>query len=174
LARAGGVLAVGTYGGNVAVFDVKSRSSEPIITSDGCAGKHLDPVWQIQWQDTGPIASTLVSISTDGRVTRWKITKGLEYGDLMKLRRTQRRDTVFTSQRMTNMARGLKQDAFISRLTAGTAFDFSPEDERVYIAGAQLASVLICLPASAHAAACLPPARHTALHIYGALLDQSG
>ena len=126
---------MGTYDGNVAVYDIKSRSSEPIITSEGSTGKHLDPVWKVKWTDTGPIASTLVSVSTDGRVTRWTITKGLEYGDVMKLKRTQRRDAVYTSQRMTNMARNLKQEPFISRLTAGTAFDFSHQDERIYIAG---------------------------------------
>lgn len=65
--------------------------------------------------DSGDIASTLVSISTDGRVARWKITKGLEFGDLMKLKRTQRHDAVYTSQRMANMARTLKQARFRPR-----------------------------------------------------------
>lgn len=133
----GGVLAVGLYSGNIAVYDVKSRSTEPSISSKGAPGKHHDPVWKVKWTDTGNIASTLVSISTDGRVTRWRITKGLEHNDLMKLKRMQRRDSVYTSQRMANISRNLKQEAFISRLTAGTAFDFSMNDERIYLAGEQ-------------------------------------
>jgi dynein intermediate chain 4, axonemal len=132
----GGVLAVGTYDGNISVYDVKSRNSDPVITSDGSSGKHLDPVWKVKWIDTGNLASTLVSISTDGRVTRWKISKGLEYNDLMKLKRTVRRDSVCTTQKMSNVARNLKHEAFISRLAAGTAFDFSQQDDRIYIAGA--------------------------------------
>ena len=65
----GGVLAVGLYSGHIAVYDVKSRNSEPNITSYGVPGKHHDPVWKLKWTDTGNVASTLVSISTDGRVT---------------------------------------------------------------------------------------------------------
>ena len=93
-------------------------------------------MWKLKWTDTGNVASTLVSISTDGRVTRWKIAKGLEHNDLMKLKRMPRRDVPMSSQRIANIARNLKQEAFISRLTAGTAFDFSCHDERIYLAGA--------------------------------------
>ena len=134
----GGVLAIGLSSGNIAVYDVKSKNAEPSISSQGALGKHHDPVWKVKWTDTGNIASTLVSISTDGRVTRWKITKGLEYNDLMRLKRVQRRDAVYTSQRMASIARSLKQEAFISRLTAGTAFDFSMNDDRIYLAGGHL------------------------------------
>lgn len=126
---------MGQYNGNVAVYDVKSRNPEPVITSDGSAGKHLDPVWKMKWMDTGAVATTLVSVSTDGRVTRWKISKGLEFNDLMKLKRTVRRDAVYTSQKMSNMARNLKHEAFISRLAAGTSFDFLQHDDRIYLAG---------------------------------------
>lgn len=38
---------MGTYDGNVAVYDIRSRSAEPLITSAGSPGKHLDPVWQV-------------------------------------------------------------------------------------------------------------------------------
>lgn len=131
----GGVLAIGLYSGNIAVYDIKSRNPEPSISSKGAPGKHHDPVWKIKWTDTGYTASTLVSISTDGRVTRWRITKGLEHNDLMRLKRMQRREAVYNSQRMANIGRNLKQEAFISRLTAGTTFDFSLHDERIYLAG---------------------------------------
>jgi WD40 repeat protein len=126
------------YDGNIAVYDVKSRNKEAAIVSDGSNGKHSDPVWKIKWVDHGESASTLVSISTDGRVTRWKITKGLEHSTLMKLKRMARRTAAAVTPKMANVARNLKQEAFVSRLTAGTAFDFAPHDERIYIAGALL------------------------------------
>ena len=50
-------------------------------------GKHLGPVWQIQWieKERGSgeeRAEVLISISTDGRVTQWSIRKGFEsYGN---------------------------------------------------------------------------------------------
>ena len=49
-------------------------------------GKHLGPVWQLQWieKERGSgeeRAEVLISISTDGRVTQWSIRKGFEsYG----------------------------------------------------------------------------------------------
>jgi WD40 repeat protein len=135
--KAGGVLAVGTYSGNVVVSDVKARSREPVITSDGSPGKHSDPVWTVKWLDTGALTPMLVTTSTDGRVTRWNITKGFEYEDLMKLKRIVRRDPQHITPKMSNLARNLKQEAFISRLTGGTTFDFSQQDERVYIAGTE-------------------------------------
>jgi dynein intermediate chain 4, axonemal len=131
---AGGVLAVGDHSGSVSVYDIKARNACPIITSDGSAGKHLDPVWKVQWIDNGPVASTLVSISTDGRITRWHITKGLEYDDLMKLKRTVRRAAAPASQK-AGVVSSVRQEAFISRLTAGMALDFSTHDERIYLAG---------------------------------------
>jgi len=80
----------------------------------------------------------MVSVSTDGRVTRWKITKGLEHADLMRLKRTARRAAVPLTAKQASLARNLKQEAFISRLTAGTSFDFSPHDERVYLAATEV------------------------------------
>ena len=130
------MLAVGTYKGNVAVYDVKGRSAEPLVTSDASPGKHLDPVWKVRWVEAGAPASTLVSVSTDGRVTRWDTAKGLEFDDLMKLKRTARREAQAGPLKASSAARGLKTEAFISRLTAGTAIDVSAHDERVYIAGA--------------------------------------
>lgn len=148
----GGVLAIGLYTGNIAVYDIKSRNPEPSISSKGAPGKHHDPVWKIKWTDTGNIASTLVSISTDGRVTRWRITKGLEHNDLMKLKRMQRREAIYTTQRMASIGRNLKQEAFVSRLTAGTTFDFSMHDDRIYLAGEHippgLSMLLYCVCAN--------------------------
>lgn len=46
--------------------------------------KHLGPVWQLQWieQDRGTTGDDkreiLVSISADGRISKWVIRKGLD------------------------------------------------------------------------------------------------
>ena len=49
-------------------------------------GKHHDPVWELKWVeregvigDDSTSAETLVTVSTDGRVTQWMIRKGLEF-----------------------------------------------------------------------------------------------
>lgn len=89
-----------------------------------------------------------MSISTDGRVTQWSIAKGLEFVDLMKLKRIPRKPmegpasaasngatTNGTAGKSAAAAAG-EHDAFISRLTSGMSFDFSGRDERIYIAGA--------------------------------------
>jgi WD40 repeat protein len=90
-----------------------------------------------------------VSISTDGRVTQWSIAKGLEFSDLMKLKRMARRGAggpPTTSAAATAKDGGgakaaaavpEQQDAFISRLTSGMAFDFSSRDERIYVAATE-------------------------------------
>ncbi|KAF5827261.1 WD40-repeat-containing domain protein [Dunaliella salina] len=88
------ILALGLYSGAVAVYDVKQRQGTPSMESDAATGKHSDPVWKVKWIDRGSEHDEpLVSISTDGRVTQWSIAKGLEYTDLMKLKRVPRKNT---------------------------------------------------------------------------------
>jgi hypothetical protein len=42
----------------------------------------------VRWVDKGPErAEALVSVSSDGRVTQWSMSKGLECSDLIKLKR---------------------------------------------------------------------------------------
>ncbi len=119
---------------------------------------------QVQWIDRGHERDEpLVSISTDGRVTQWSIAKGLEFSDLMALKRVPRKATAGTNgaagaatgaQQGANASKGGaanganagkggpasvggEGDAFISRLTSGMSFDFSARDQRIYIAGTE-------------------------------------
>ena len=88
------LLAVGLHDGTVSVYDARVPTTAPFLKSGGgVPGKHSDPVWQVRWVPAGGDrdASALVSISTDGRVTQWKLTKGLEHVDLMRLTRVARR-----------------------------------------------------------------------------------
>ncbi|GMH39829.1 hypothetical protein BSKO_07733 [Bryopsis sp. KO-2023] len=131
------ILATGMYDGTVAMYDIQSKSSIPVMESQENAGKHPDPVWQVKWLDRGADREeVLISISTDGRVTQWSITKGLEYTDLMKLKRVARKAT--NNPKAKNAAASnVNQVPFISRLTSGMSFDFSHIDPRIYIAGTE-------------------------------------
>jgi len=148
------ILAVGLYDGTIAIFDVKSKQGLPSMQSDVSTGRHSDPVWKVRWLDRGPERDEpLVSISTDGRVTQWSIAKGLEFADLMKLKRVPRKQqpgvpsvqaTGSANKAATGSAAAAaalggasEHDAFISRLTSGMSFDFSTRDERIYIAGTE-------------------------------------
>eukprot|EP00798_Chlamydomonas_sp_ICE-L_P023736 gene23736-9292_t len=158
------ILAVGLYDGAVCIYDVKSKTGSPTMESDASTGRHSDPVWKVKWIDRGAEHDEpLVSISTDGRVTQWSIAKGLEFADLMKLKRVPRKPTVIQTMSKPNATQdgtgkktdkkatgthgekgvagaapgGNDHDAFISRLTSGMSFDFSARDERIYIAGTE-------------------------------------
>lgn len=41
------ILAVGLYDGTIAMYDIQSKSSTPMMESQENAGKHPDPVWQV-------------------------------------------------------------------------------------------------------------------------------
>jgi len=160
------ILAVGLYDGTVAVYDAKARSGTPAMEADAHTGRHSDPVWKVRWIDRGPERDEpLISVSTDGRVTQWSIAKGLEFTDLMKLRRVPRKGgpaggagpasahaATSALDGKASLGKGTAKaaggagsaaavggdgDAFISRLTSGLCFDFSARDERIYIAGTE-------------------------------------
>lgn len=128
------LLAVGYYDGGVAIYNVRSAEDEPIIDNQESQGKHLCPVWQIQWieKERGSgeeRAEVLISISTDGRVTQWSIRKGFESYDIMRLKKL--------PTRMAGKAREKKGEAFISRHAGGLCFDFHSRDSNVYLAGTE-------------------------------------
>ena len=92
----------------------------PVMDSSQAPGKHMDPVWQVQWVDKGERGGeTLVSISTDGRVVEWPTRKGLEETTLMVLKRVGNSEGV------------------ISRQAAGLCLDFTPEDPSIYFAATE-------------------------------------
>ncbi|KAF7253981.1 WD repeat-containing protein 78 [Varanus komodoensis] len=105
--------------------------ANPVVES---YDKHLGPVWQLKWveQDRGTTGEDkgeiLVSISADGRITKWFVRKGLSCTDLMKLKRT-------AGERKKGVER--KSEALISRQAPGLAFDFHPKDTNIYMAGTE-------------------------------------
>lgn len=84
------LLACGLYDGSVCVFDLRQRgpdaSLKPQFISTVRTGKHTDPVWDIRWSRdvNGPLQ--FFSISSDGRVTAWQLSKNeLQFSDVMQL-----------------------------------------------------------------------------------------
>eukprot|EP00873_Tetraselmis_striata_P018619 jgi/Tetstr1/438883/TSEL_027391.t2 len=130
----GNILAVGMYDGTVAIYDVMTRQQTAAMESNHSSGKHSDPVWKMRWVEQVPDVDRLVTISTDGRISLWSITKGLEFSDLMKLKRVVPKQAAPTQGAA---AANMNTEAFISRRASGMSFDFSSRDPRIYIAGTE-------------------------------------
>eukprot|EP00164_Ancoracysta_twista_P005386 GFYU01007369.1.p1 GENE.GFYU01007369.1~~GFYU01007369.1.p1 ORF type:complete len:788 (-),score=235.39 GFYU01007369.1:56-2419(-) len=129
------LLAAGLYDGSVCIYDVRMKAEKPSLISGHASGKHSDPVWELQWvSKANEGRETLVSISTDGRVTRWSLKKGLEFADLMKLKRV-------TSQAKNREG---KSEGFISRKASGLCLDFYPKDSNIYITGTEDGNIHKC------------------------------
>ncbi|XP_060132812.1 dynein axonemal intermediate chain 4 isoform X3 [Zootoca vivipara] len=129
------LLAVGLYNGTIAVYNVQTHYPTSVLDTSESYDKHLGPVWQLRWveQDRGITGEDkgeiLVSISADGRVTKWFVRKGLSCNDLMKLKRT-------ASDKKKGGAEK-KSEALISRQAPGLSFDFHPKDTNIYLAGTE-------------------------------------
>ncbi|XP_022352889.1 WD repeat-containing protein 78 isoform X1 [Enhydra lutris kenyoni] len=138
------LLAVGYHNGNIAIYNVQSNSNVPVLDSSESPQKHLGPVWQLQWieQDRGTTGDDkreiLVSISADGRISKWVIRKGLDCHDLMHLRRTT------TSNSKRGGEKEKKGEALISRQAPGMCFAFHPKDTNIYLAGTEEGHIHKC------------------------------
>eukprot|EP00163_Fabomonas_tropica_P014735 TRINITY_DN2679_c0_g1_i4.p1 TRINITY_DN2679_c0_g1~~TRINITY_DN2679_c0_g1_i4.p1 ORF type:complete len:814 (+),score=157.58 TRINITY_DN2679_c0_g1_i4:260-2701(+) len=130
------LLAAGYYDGSVAIFDIrKEQDTKPILISGHTSGKHSEPVWAVRWVDRGAERGEfLISMSTDGRVTQWSLKKGMEYTDLMRLKRIGNQ----------SKAGDAKNEAFISRSASGMCFDFSVADPNIYLAGTEDGNIHKC------------------------------
>ncbi|NXA31560.1 WDR78 protein, partial [Eudromia elegans] len=131
------LLAVGMYNGIVAIYNVQSRNNAALLDSSECLDKHIGPVWQLKWveQDRGTTGDDkgeiLISISADGRITKWFIRKGLGCSDLMKIKRSVGEKKKSTGEKER------KSEALISRQAPGMCFDFHPKDTNFYLAGTE-------------------------------------
>ena len=81
------LIAVGDSHGNIAIYNIRTSDSKPIAESKDLEGKHTDIVWEVQWVDRDSKGESLVSVSGDGRVIEWSMKKGLEFTELMQLKR---------------------------------------------------------------------------------------
>uniref|UniRef100_A0A667H071 Dynein axonemal intermediate chain 4 n=3 Tax=Lynx TaxID=13124 RepID=A0A667H071_LYNCA len=138
------LLAVGYHNGTIAIYNVQSNSNVPVLDSSESPQKHLGPVWQLQWieQDRGTTGDDkreiLVSISADGRISKWVIRKGLDCHDLMRLKRTT------SSSSKKGGEKEKKGEALISRQAPGMCFAFHPKDTNIYLAGTEEGHIHKC------------------------------
>ncbi|XP_036613654.1 dynein intermediate chain 4, axonemal [Trichosurus vulpecula] len=138
------LLAVGFYNGTIAIYNVQSTNSVPVLDSSESQHKHIGPIWQVQWveQDKGATGEEkkeiLVTVGADGRIVKWIIQKGLLCHDLMKLRRTS-----IDKQKKQN-EREKKGEALISRQAPGMCFAFHPRDTNIYLAGTEEGHIHKC------------------------------
>uniref|UniRef100_A0A8C9BD64 Dynein axonemal intermediate chain 4 n=1 Tax=Phocoena sinus TaxID=42100 RepID=A0A8C9BD64_PHOSS len=138
------LLAVGYHNGTIAIYNVQSNSNIPVLDSSESPQKHLGPVWQLQWieQDRGTAGDDkreiLVSISADGRISKWVMRKGLDCHDLMRLRRT----TASSSKKGGKKEK--KGEALLSRQAPGMCFAFHPKDTNIYLAGTEEGHIHKC------------------------------
>ena len=127
------LLAVGCFDGRLLAFDVRLRSTNPVMDSSTSMGsiqsnrsnaqtgnqRHTSAIWQTEWVERGlgggdDKHENLVSISADGRVTQWSIRKGFENVDLMKLKRVTGKGTASAigqaaAQQMKQNLKGKKE-----------------------------------------------------------------
>uniref|UniRef100_A0A3Q3VSY2 Dynein axonemal intermediate chain 4 n=1 Tax=Mola mola TaxID=94237 RepID=A0A3Q3VSY2_MOLML len=71
-------LAVGMLNGTMAIYNILIHNNFACIANSECPNKHLHAVWQIRWtQEERAVLSSedkaeaLVSVSADGRITKW-------------------------------------------------------------------------------------------------------
>lgn len=126
------LLACGLYDGSVCVFDLRVKTEkqrvQPLYQANVRTGKHLDPVWEIYWKETTAELS-FYSISTDGRIVNWVLTKKeLSSRDVLKL----------TTGECTS-----DPEAMIMSQLGGMCMDYSPEHDRLVV-GTQEGHVMLC------------------------------
>lgn len=108
----------------------------PVATSELSTGKHLEAVWQIRWLSKGvDRAENVVSISSDGRVTEWSLTKGLSFSDLMTLKRVP--NPLLGRAGSSNPDGPDTSAGVLSRQASGQCIDFCPTDASVYYVGTE-------------------------------------
>ena len=127
------LIAAGAYDGSVAIFDLRNSDRKPLLSSSNSIGKHSDAVYEIQWIDKEGKGETLISISGDGKVIEWSMKKGLDYTNLIQLKKynnpKKKKDT---------------KEGIIFSDTIGYSFDFPYDDKTVYYAATEDGAIHKC------------------------------
>jgi WD40 repeat protein len=107
----------GVGAGRGQVYDVRKSEDKRVLESTFTSGKHSDAVWELVWVDKGSErGEALVSVSSDGRVSLWTMSKGLENSDLIKLKRVASHKKAAAAAGAPPAAQpNTKKEAFISR-----------------------------------------------------------
>ncbi|CAF4292487.1 unnamed protein product [Rotaria sp. Silwood2] len=99
--------------------------------------KHTSPVWQIAWYERDRSSEinnieTLISISSDGRITQWILRKEFEATDIMRLKPYQSSQTacqILKTNDETN------SNEYFSNFVGGLCFDIRLNDKTIYLCG---------------------------------------
>jgi WD40 repeat protein len=137
------LLAIGDSAGGIAIYDVQNDDDIPIAESREIDEKHTDAIWEVKWVRKAGKGEVLVSVSGDGRVIEWSLKKGLEFNELMQLKRQAN-----PVQKETNsMPAGIDEErktgmTFIN--TGGLSIDFPVEQSANYFASTEDGTVNRC------------------------------
>lgn len=136
-------LAVGDSVGGIMIFDVQSDEGTPIADSREIDEKHTDIIWELTWVEKPSKGECIVSISGDGRVIEWNLKKGLEFNELMQLKRQAN-----TTQKETNVPPAKidqeRKPGTTFFMTGGLSIDFPKNDSATYFAATEDCTVNRC------------------------------
>ncbi|CAF3432160.1 unnamed protein product [Rotaria sp. Silwood1] len=131
------LLAIGLFNGNICVFDLNRNNTSPVVDTNDYDKKHANPVWQIAWYErdrSSEISNieTLISISSDGRITQWILRKEFEATDIMRLKPHHSSNTTCQILK-TNDETQSKE--YFSNFVGGLCFDIRLNDKTIYLCG---------------------------------------
>lgn len=119
------LLCVGMYDGTVAVYDLRKNVKEPIFASSSPKTKHTDPVWQVCWGKQVGENINFYSISSDGHVCNWVLSK------------TELAKEEVCALTLSNEAALEGLDSSILGLAGGSCFDFNKNSEHIFVVGTE-------------------------------------
>jgi len=126
------MIVVGLYDGNIAIYNLHTRSSSPSFQSCAGSGKHASAVWQVRWaKDNLDGYLNFYSCSGDGRVTNWTIVKtSLWHSD----------ELIVDFCKTLSNAKGLENDLVDGARTIA----FKPDEEKKYLVGTEEGDIHLC------------------------------
>lgn len=136
-------LAIGDSAGGIMIYDVQNDDDIPIADSREIDEKHTDAIWEVKWVKKQGKGEVLVSVSGDGRVIEWSLKKGLEFNELMQLKRQANP----VQKESNSMPAGIDEErktgmTFIN--TGGLSIDFPVDQSANYFASTEDGTVNRC------------------------------
>ena len=126
------MVVAGLFDGNIAVYNLMSKSSDPCYSSSAEKGKHRDVVWSVVWaKDNLDGYLNFYSCSGDGRITNWTLVKtSLWHCDQLVL----------------HFDKSLVNSSDLSKelLVGARDIAFNPEKESLYLVGTDEGHILLC------------------------------
>ena len=117
------MIVTGLYDGNIAVYNLHTRTRAPCYHSTAGQGKHAGCVWQVCWaKDNLDGYLNFYSCSGDGRVTNWTIVKtSLWHSD----------ELMVGFDKTLSNTKGLAEDL----VDGARAIAFKPDEDNKYLVG---------------------------------------